>query len=209
MDPGLCAADTLHRGDGGSIELTDRQEAGIGRVMAGCTVKGNWAWSQRRTTSCKTEITGKDLKLGNYKRGFLYHKPKAVLVEFYLEPPRCLSLCTTCRKQVSFYIIMITCTFWSYLRAQMRCETHIWSQTPIKDVNKPILNTFPDNSNIDYQPLPLNFQPTVNKRIRMVAFADSCWQTHRQKMDSVLLRSDLIIWLCILISRSWIAHAAV
>lgn len=30
VDAGLGAADTLHCGDGGSIELTDRQEAGIG-----------------------------------------------------------------------------------------------------------------------------------------------------------------------------------
>lgn len=30
VDPGLGAADALHRGDGGSVKLADRQEAGVG-----------------------------------------------------------------------------------------------------------------------------------------------------------------------------------
>ena len=39
VDPGLGAADTLHRGHGGSVELADRQEAGIDCVMSDGVVK--------------------------------------------------------------------------------------------------------------------------------------------------------------------------
>lgn len=41
VDPGLGAADALHCGDRGSVELTERQEAGVGRVMADGTSKGD------------------------------------------------------------------------------------------------------------------------------------------------------------------------
>lgn len=41
MDPGLGAADALHRGDGGSVKLAERQEAGVGRVMSEAAVKKN------------------------------------------------------------------------------------------------------------------------------------------------------------------------
>lgn len=30
MDPGLGAPNALHRGDGSSVELTERQQAGVG-----------------------------------------------------------------------------------------------------------------------------------------------------------------------------------
>lgn len=34
VDPGLGAAHALHGGDGGSVELTERQQARVDRVMA-------------------------------------------------------------------------------------------------------------------------------------------------------------------------------
>lgn len=33
VDPGLGAANALHRGDGGAVQLAQRQQAGIRRVM--------------------------------------------------------------------------------------------------------------------------------------------------------------------------------
>lgn len=41
VDPGLGAADALHCGDRGSVELTEGQQAGVGRVMADGTSKGD------------------------------------------------------------------------------------------------------------------------------------------------------------------------
>lgn len=43
VNPGLGAAYALHRGDCGSVELTERQQAGVGRVMSDGTVKANCA----------------------------------------------------------------------------------------------------------------------------------------------------------------------
>ena len=40
VDPGLGAADALHRGHGGSVELADRQEAGVDCIMSDRVVKG-------------------------------------------------------------------------------------------------------------------------------------------------------------------------
>lgn len=34
VESGLGAADALHRGDGGSVELAQRQQAGVDRVMS-------------------------------------------------------------------------------------------------------------------------------------------------------------------------------
>lgn len=43
VDPGLGAADALHRDDCSSVELTERQEAGVGWVMSDSIVKVNCA----------------------------------------------------------------------------------------------------------------------------------------------------------------------
>lgn len=68
MDPGLCAANALHCGDGSSMNPADWQQAGICSIMADMAVKAN-------TTQMKLEISGTTViwMLIHHHITFFYH----------------------------------------------------------------------------------------------------------------------------------------